>query len=108
MADLTLEDLARQAGVSRSTVSRVVNNHPNVRARGSQTLAGVIQATGFTPTWLRAHWLPIVRGCWTVIPRSVSTFFADPYIPRMTQGVAQACNAYGFTLALLSCHHQRG
>ena len=29
--NLTLEDIAKITGVSRSTVSRVVNNHPNVR-----------------------------------------------------------------------------
>ena len=28
---LTLEEIAKLAGVSRSTVSRVVNDHPNVR-----------------------------------------------------------------------------
>jgi len=30
MAELTLEDIAKQVGVSRSTVSRVVNGSPNV------------------------------------------------------------------------------
>jgi LacI family transcriptional regulator len=101
MADLTLEDIARQAGVSRSTVSRVVNNHPNVSAEVRKRVLDVIQATGFHPN-LAARALASNRS-WMlglVIPRSVSTFFADPYIPRMTQGVAQACNAYGFTLAL--------
>ena len=32
LSELTLEDIAKQAGVSRSTVSRVVNNHPYVKA----------------------------------------------------------------------------
>jgi LacI family transcriptional regulator len=35
-----------------------------------------------------------------VLPRSVSSFFADPYFPRLTQGIAQACNQYNFTLGL--------
>jgi LacI family transcriptional regulator len=35
-----------------------------------------------------------------VLPRSVSTFFTDPYFPRLTQGVAQACNQHNYTLGL--------
>jgi len=35
-----------------------------------------------------------------VLPRSVSSFFADPYFPRLTQGIAQACNQYNYTLGL--------
>jgi LacI family transcriptional regulator len=35
-----------------------------------------------------------------VLPRNVSSFFADPYFPRLTQGIAQACNQYDYTLGL--------
>ena len=31
IVNLTLEDIGRLAGVSRSTVSRVINNQPNVK-----------------------------------------------------------------------------
>jgi LacI family transcriptional regulator len=35
-----------------------------------------------------------------VLPRSVSSFFTDPYFPRLTQGIAQGCNQYDYTLGL--------
>jgi LacI family transcriptional regulator len=35
-----------------------------------------------------------------VLPRSVNSFFTDPYYPRLTQGIAQACNQYNYTFAL--------
>jgi LacI family transcriptional regulator len=35
-----------------------------------------------------------------VLPRSVASFFADPYFPSLTQGIAQACNQNDYTLAL--------
>jgi LacI family transcriptional regulator len=35
-----------------------------------------------------------------LLPHSVSFFFTDPYYPQLTKGVAQACNQYGYTLAL--------
>ncbi|MFZ1402630.1 MAG: LacI family DNA-binding transcriptional regulator, partial [Anaerolineae bacterium] len=39
---LTLEQVATLAGVSRSTVSRVVNDHPNVNAETREAVWGVI------------------------------------------------------------------
>lgn len=101
MADLTLDDIARQAGVSRSTVSRVINEHPNVREAVRKRVLAVIQETGFHPN-TAARSLATQRSMLLglVLPRSVSNFFVDPYFPRLTQGIAQACNQFNYTLAL--------
>jgi LacI family transcriptional regulator len=101
MPNLTLEEIAKQAGVSRSTVSRVINNQPNVREDVRQRIRKVIQATGYHPN-LAARSLASQRTSLIglVIPRSVHTFFTDPYFPRLTQGIAQACNQSNYTLSL--------
>lgn len=101
MSDLTLEDIAKQSEVSRSTVSRVVNNQPNVREEVRKRVLEVIQSTGYHPN-AAARTLASQRS-WTIgfiLPHSVSFFFTDPYYPHLTKGIAQACNQYGFTLAL--------
>jgi LacI family transcriptional regulator len=101
VSNLTLEDIAKRAGVSRSTVSRVVNDHPNVREEVRQRVWEVIKNTGYHPN-PAARTLASQRS-WMiglVLPRSVSSFFSDPYFPRLTQGVAQACNQYDYTLSL--------
>jgi LacI family transcriptional regulator len=98
---LTLEDIARQAGVSRSTVSRVVNEQPNVRENVRQRVLEVIQSTGYHPN-AAARTLASQRS-WTIgliLPLSVSFFFTDPYYPHLTKGIAQTCNQYDYTLAL--------
>jgi len=46
---LTLEKIARLSGVSRSTVSRVINNHPNVSDQVRQRVRQVIAETGYRP-----------------------------------------------------------
>jgi LacI family transcriptional regulator len=101
VSDLTLEDIAKLAGVSRSTVSRVVNDHPNVRESVRQHVQEIIQSTGYRPN-AAARTLASQRSSMIglVLPRSVSSFFADPYFPRLTQGIAQACNQFDYTLAL--------
>lgn len=101
MADLTLEDIAKQAGVSRSTVSRVVNENPNVSDKVRERVLQVIQNTGYHPN-AAARTLASQRS-WMmglVLPHSVSFFFTDPFYPHLTKGVAQGCNQNNYTLAL--------
>lgn len=96
-----LEEIARLAGVSRSTVSRVVNDHPSVRPEVRERVQRIIAETGFQPN-AAARSLASQRSYMLglVIPRTVHTVFTDPYFPRLTQGVAQACNAHDYTLSL--------
>ena len=101
MPNLTLVDIAKQAGVSRSTVSRVVNDDPNVNENVRKRVREIIVTTGYQPH-AAARSLASHRS-WMiglVLPRTVSTFFTDPYFPRLTQGVAQACNQHNYTLGL--------
>lgn len=99
--NLTLEDIAERAGVSRSTVSRVINDHPNVRTSVRKRVLEVIQSTGYRPN-AAARTLASQRS-WTIgliLPLSVSFFFTDPYYSHLTKGIAQACNQFDYTLAL--------
>lgn len=105
MANLTLDDIAKLAGVSRSTVSRVINDHPNVSEKARARVLNVISKTGFLPN-MAARSLASQRSyiLGLVIPRSTHTFFTDPYFPRLTEGIAQACNSHGYTLSLFLFH----
>jgi len=99
--NLTLEDIAERAGVSRSTVSRVINNQTSVSKRTHKRVMDVIEETNFYPN-AAARTLASQRS-WTlglVLPLSVSIFFTDPYYPNLTRGIAQACNQNNYTLAL--------
>lgn len=101
MPNLTLEDVAKQAGVSRSTVSRVVNEQPNVSDEVRQRVLEVIERTGYHPN-AAARTLVSQRSgtIGLVLPHSVSFFFTDPYYPHLTKGIAQGCNQHDYTLAL--------
>jgi LacI family transcriptional regulator len=101
VSNLTLEDIAKQSGVSRSTVSRVVNNDPNVSDSVRSKVQEVIETTGYQPhAAARSLASRRSRMIGLVLPQTVSSFFADPYFPRLTQGVAQACNQHNLTLGL--------
>lgn len=101
MSQLTLEKIGELAGVSRSTVSRVINNHEGVSSRVRERVLEVIEETGYRPhaaaRSLAAQRTQVIG---LVIPRSVQSFFADPYFPLLIQGIAHACNDHGYTLSL--------
>jgi LacI family transcriptional regulator len=101
VADLTLEDIAKKAGVSRSTVSRVVNRQPDVSESVRLRVLAVIEETGFHPN-AAARTLASQRSFMIglVLPKGVGAFFSDPYFPLLTQGIAQGCNQNDFTLGL--------
>ena len=99
--NLTLEDIARKCGVSRSTVSRVLNNHPNVSEEVRKHVKEVIRQTGYQPH--PAARALVSNRSWTcglILPRSIDTFFTDPYYPCLIQGIAQACSKQNYTFSL--------
>jgi len=99
--DSTLEEVAKRAGVSRSTVSRVINAHPNVKPETRARVQEAITECGYRPHAVarslatnRTHILGMV------IPESVSKLFTDPYFPLLLRGATEACNAKGYQLIL--------
>jgi LacI family transcriptional regulator len=98
---LTLEDVARYAGVSRSTVSRVINGEANVNEETRNRVKAVIQKINFQPN-LAARGLAAghtnVLGL--VIPMGVSAIFSDPFFPLLIQGVSSSCNALDYSVML--------
>ncbi len=98
---LTLEEIGRLAGVSRSTVSRVVNEEKSVRPEVRKRVQAIIRDTGYSPNAAARSLASNRTGVLgLVIPHRVHTLFDDPYFPRLIQGVGRACNAADTTLAL--------
>ena len=85
---LTLEDIARMSGVSRSTVSRVLNGDPNVNNQTREKVKDIIDSINFQPN-LAARGLAAGHTCvlGLVIPAGISAIFTDPYFPLLIQGL---------------------
>jgi LacI family transcriptional regulator len=105
MKRVTLDDVAREAGVSRATVSRVVNDYPHVSEKVRQRVEMFIDKLGYNPN-IVARSLASQRtdNIGLVFPNSIHNFFTDPYYPRLTEGIALACNENDYTLSLFIFH----
>jgi LacI family transcriptional regulator len=98
---LKLEDIGRMAGVSRSTVSRVVNGEPSVRPEVRERVESVIRETGYTPNAAARSLVSNRTGViGLVIPSRVHSLFEDPYFARLIQGITFGSNEAGVTLSL--------
>lgn len=49
MAETTIKDIAKECGVGVSTVSRALNNHPDINPETRDKIMKVIKETGFVP-----------------------------------------------------------
>src|SRR5688572_9988149 len=86
----SLEDIARKAGVSRSTVSRVINNDPNVKTETRERVARIIEQERYNPnTIARMMVTGRTQVIGVVVPHEYHVFFNDPYyFPALLEGVA--------------------
>ncbi len=100
-AALNLEDIARMAGVSRSTVSRVINHSPNVREETRERVLSIIQEYNFTPN-LAARSLVTqrTRVLGMYVPYFVSDLFTDPYFPILLQASTSCANENDYDVML--------
>ncbi len=103
--NLTLDDIGKLAGVSRATVSRVINNYPHIKPEVRARVQKVIAETGYRPNKI-AQSLASDRTSIVglVIPNAVQTVLSDPYFSHLISGITRTTNRYGLTLSLFLFH----
>lgn len=99
---MNLETIARLAGVSRSTVSRVVNDDPRVSDAVRARVEAIIRDHHFQPNAAaRSLASRRTRILGLRIPDAAETFVGYPYFAQLTQGVSDACNEIEHDLLLM-------
>ncbi|MDT9694838.1 LacI family DNA-binding transcriptional regulator [Streptomyces sp. P17] len=88
----TLEDVAREAGVSRATVSRVVNGVRNVDPDIQALVRSAIERTGYAPNRAARALVTRRTGALALIVSGAGDafagrVFADPFFGRVVNGV---------------------
>lgn len=91
---VTIQDVARVAGVSTQTVSRVVNNSPNVSKKTRTHVQEIIESLGYSPN---LHAKRLKQGKTHSI-MAVMPFLTLPSIVERLRGVLEALSASEFDL----------
>lgn len=96
----TIREVAARAGVSIKTVSRVVNNEPNVRPATRQRVLEAVSDLDYEP-------LPAARGLAGRRTFSIGLLYENPhefsYIQRLLEGAYAACEKASHALLLRPC-----
>ncbi len=94
----TIEDIARLAGVSRTTVSRVLNDKPDVDSATRERVLNIIEEVGYVPSLAASG---LAGGRSHLIGMLIPSF-TWPLIPELMHGIAQVVNRTPYELVLYS------
>ena len=108
MAKATIYDVAELAGVSMKTVSRVVNQEPNVRASTRAKVEAAVQKLQYRPSQSarslasqRAHLIALIYD-----DPSAYEIPSSGYVIRMQQGTLRACRKANYELLIHPCNYR--
>ncbi len=99
----TLEAVAAVAGVSRATVSRVINGRDRVSPETRRSVQRAVERLGYTPN--RAARSLVTRrtdSVAMVIPEPTARLFGHPFFPRLVSGISEVLSAADKQLVLLA------
>ncbi len=98
---VTMDEVARVAGVSQATVSRVVNGNPRVNPETKLLVERTIERLRFVPN-IAARTLVTRRSdsIGVLIPEPTSRVFGDPFFAQVLRGVSSALAARRLKLVL--------
>jgi DNA-binding LacI/PurR family transcriptional regulator len=97
---VSIKDIARAAGVSPSTVSRALHDHPRISQETKTRIHQLAQDLGYTPS-LPARSL-VTRHTATI--GLVITTASDPFLARLVQGVEETAERNGYSVFLSSSY----
>lgn len=101
MANVTIKDIARHAGVSVSTVSRVMNQKPDVKSETQERVTLAIEKLGYSPN-------SVARGL--VLQRSnvigfIASDITNPNFPQLARAVVARAKSHGYSVMIFDTAH---
>ncbi|MFB9905032.1 LacI family DNA-binding transcriptional regulator [Allokutzneria oryzae] len=104
----TLETVAAVAGVSKSTVSRVINNLPHVRPDLRVAVERAIAQTGYVPNQAARSLVTRRTGAVALVVQEPDTkVFTDPYLTGLIHAVADELDQTDVQLMVIMVRSQR-
>ncbi|MGE7876117.1 LacI family DNA-binding transcriptional regulator [Peribacillus muralis] len=98
-----IKEIAQFAGVSVSTVSRVLNNHPYVRPDKRESVLQAIERLNYSRNINAIH---LSKGKTNLIG-IILPFTNHPYYGAILNGITKQANAIGYHVVIFQTHYER-
>ncbi|UOQ94484.1 LacI family DNA-binding transcriptional regulator [Halobacillus shinanisalinarum] len=98
---VTIKDVAKQANVAPSTVSRVISNNPRISEKTKRKVRKVMEEMGYHLNFnARVLVSQSTQTIGIVMKNSSSHSFENPFFSELLRGISRACNEndYGINL----------
>ncbi|MBB3425574.1 LacI family transcriptional regulator [Rhizobium sp. BK312] len=102
MPKVGIRDVAKLAGVSTGTVSRVLNDHPSVTGELRVRVRGIIEQLGYMPD-------PSARSMRGKVSRLIGIVIPDltnPFFSELVQSAEQAAARHGYNIIVMTSFDQ--
>ena len=100
---VTIKDVAKLAGVSPSTVSRVCNNNPSISKETRERVMQAVEELGYElPTASEPTASAAIRHVGIVLPPSVKEAYENTFYLKAIRGISQVCNQRQVALSVVT------
>jgi LacI family transcriptional regulator len=96
---VTIEDIAREAGVSRQTVTRAMNGMPRISEKTRARVLEISERLGYRPSRFASN---LARTSKTKTIAFVVDSFRNPYYSELTADLLDAASARGWQMSIFS------
>ena len=93
---MTIKDIARLSGVSVSTVSRVLNDRPDVSDENRRRVRAVIESNNYIPNNTARDLVKTKSDAIGLVVRGI----ANPFYTKIIHAVEAAVHSAGFTMVM--------
>ncbi|MBQ9927514.1 MAG: LacI family DNA-binding transcriptional regulator [Lachnospiraceae bacterium] len=90
MAEITIKDIAEKCGVGIGTVSRAINNHPNINSETRERVLAVIKEMGYIPNNSARNLKRTDAKCIAVLIKGIINPFFSTAVQTIEAGIQKA------------------
>ena len=99
--NVTIKDVAKRAGVSPSTVSRVIADHPRISPDTKEKVRAIMSELGYYPNAIARSLVNQTSNSIGLIrSRLTEENFANPFFPAVIQGISSVAHKHKLNLVL--------
>lgn len=97
IAMVTIKDIAKIAGVSPSTVSRVVSNHPRISHETSRKVKAIMEQEGYHPNIMAKSLVSkTTQTLGILLPRPAEELFQNDFFGELLRGIVTQATSVGY------------